>query len=52
VARFTDAIGKILYSKTSEMLRTDPIPKATGSRASLRGTSSKLARRPEFSSSS
>jgi len=52
VARFTDAIGKILYSKTSEMLRTDPIPKATGSRASLRGTSSKLARHPEFSSSS
>ncbi|MGB9430603.1 MAG: MraY family glycosyltransferase [Candidatus Acidiferrum sp.] len=25
VARFTDAIGKILYPKTSEMLRTDPI---------------------------
>ena len=25
VARFTDAIGKILRPKTSEMLRTDPI---------------------------
>ena len=25
VARFTDAIGKILRTKTSEMLRTDPI---------------------------
>jgi hypothetical protein len=25
VARFTDAIGKVLPMKTSEMLRTDPI---------------------------
>jgi hypothetical protein len=25
VTGFTDAVGKILYLKTSEMLRTDPI---------------------------